>query len=210
MNRKRLLIFFTLLCLTALAACSSGTATSTGIPVTGNDNSSVTAVPESEPDNDNSSVTSVPESEPEDNGNSSATQSPEAGATTTTGMMTKVNLNTATEDELLAAVPGLGERMVDEFLEYRPYVSIQQFRQEMGKYVDEAQVSEYENYVFVPISINDSDAATLQQIPGLDANEAEALIAARPFASMDDFLNQLSSNVSESELEVASAYLEDN
>ena len=73
MNRKRILIFFTLLCLTALAACSSGTATSTGIPVTGNDNSSVTAVPESEPDNDNSSVTSVPESEPEDNDNSSAT-----------------------------------------------------------------------------------------------------------------------------------------
>ena len=97
--------------------------------------------------------------------------------------------------------------MTREFQEYRPYVSIQQFRKEIGKYVDDAQVAEYEKYVFVPISINDSDSETLQQIPGLDSTEADALIAARPFASTDDFLAKLAEFVSADELEIAKTYL---
>lgn len=126
----------------------------------------------------------------------------------TTG--TKINLNTATSDQLLTTIPGFGNRMVREFQEYRPYISIQQFRQEIGKYVDDAQIAEYENYVFVPISINDSDSATLQQIPGLDATEAETLMAGRPYASTDAFLAKLSELVSAAELETAKAYLENS
>jgi DNA uptake protein ComE-like DNA-binding protein len=120
---------------------------------------------------------------------------------------TKLNLNTATGDEFLAGVPGMGNRMVREFLEYRPYVSIQQFRREIGKYVDQSLVAEYEKYVYVPIAINDSDAATLQQIPGLDAAAADSLIAKRPFASNDAFLMELAQYVSESELALARSYL---
>ena len=121
---------------------------------------------------------------------------------------TKVNLNSAEADQLLAAVPGLGNRMVREFQEYRPYVSIQQFRKQIGKYVDETQVAEYEKYVYVPIRINDADATTLEQIPGLDAPEADALIAGRPYASVDDFLSKLSQFVSADELAIAKTYLE--
>jgi len=120
---------------------------------------------------------------------------------------TKINLNTATSDELLATIPGFGSRMVREFQEYRPYISIQQFRKEIGKYVDTAQVAEYEKYVYVPIAINDSDSATLQQIAGLDATEAETLIAGRPYASTDAFLTKLSTFVSTDELEKAKSYL---
>ncbi len=97
--------------------------------------------------------------------------------------------------------------MVREFLEYRPYVSVQQFRREIGKYVDEAQVAEYEKYVYVPITVNESDAATLQQIPGLDAAEAAELIAGRPYSSPDAFLVRLAGYVSEAELAVAKTYL---
>ena len=100
--------------------------------------------------------------------------------------------------------------MVREFQEYRPYVSIRQFRREIGKYVDDAQVAEYEKYVYVPISINDSDSETLQQIPGLDATEAEVLVAGRPYASADDFLAKLSVFISADELESAKRYLGDN
>jgi DNA uptake protein ComE-like DNA-binding protein len=124
--------------------------------------------------------------------------------------ITKVNLNTASGDDFIAAVPGLGDRMVREFMEYRPYISIQQFRQEIGKYVDDSQVAEYEKYVYVPIAINDSDSETLQQIPGLSADEAAALISARPFASSDDFLTKLSEYISAEELAVAKIYLGDN
>jgi DNA uptake protein ComE-like DNA-binding protein len=119
----------------------------------------------------------------------------------------KINLNTATGDELLATIPGFGNRMVREFQEYRPYISIQQFRKEIGKYVDDSQVAEYEKYVYVPITINDSDSATLQQMPGLDATEAETLISGRPYASTDAFLAKLSEFVSAAELEAAKTYI---
>jgi DNA uptake protein ComE-like DNA-binding protein len=124
--------------------------------------------------------------------------------------VTKVNLNTASGDDFLAAIPGLGNRMVREFMEYRPYISIQQFRQEIGKYVDDAQVAEYEKYVYVPIAINDSDAETLQQIPGLTADEAASLLAARPFESTDGFLTKVSEYISSDELEIAKTYMGGN
>jgi DNA uptake protein ComE-like DNA-binding protein len=138
-----------------------------------------------------------------DNSNSPAAQSNSTNAA-------KVNLNTASDDDFLAAVPGLGNRMVREFMEYRPYISIQQFRREIGKYVDDAQVAEYEKYVFVPITINESDSETLQQIPGLTAEEAEALISARPFESVDAFLTKLSEYISADEVEIAKTYLGEN
>ena len=119
----------------------------------------------------------------------------------------KLDVNTASADELLNTIPGMGKKMVHEFEEYRPYKSIQQFRREIGKYVSPEQVAEYEKYVFVPISINNSDAATLQQIPGLDAKEAEAVLAALPYASPDAFLTKLAGSVSEAELSVAKTYL---
>lgn len=119
----------------------------------------------------------------------------------------KLNVNTASADELLKTIPGMGNRMVHEFEEYRPYKSIQQFRREIGKYVKPDQIADYEKYIYVPIAVNEADAATLQQIPGLDAAEAQALIAARPFASNDAFLSKLAGSVSEAELAVAKNYL---
>ena len=119
----------------------------------------------------------------------------------------KLNVNTASANDFRTTIPGMGDRMVHEFEEYRPYRSIQQFRREIGKYVSPEQVAEYERYVYVPIAINEADAATLQQIPGLDAPEAQALIAARPFASNDAFLSKLAGSVSEAELAVAKTYL---
>ncbi len=60
-----------------------------------------------------------------------------------------VNLNDATRDEILL-IPGVGERMAHEFEEYRPYTDMDQFRREIGKYVDEAEVARLERYVYVP------------------------------------------------------------
>lgn len=119
----------------------------------------------------------------------------------------KLNVNTASANDLLTTIPGLGNRMVHEFEEYRPYKSIQQFRREIGKYVKPEQIVEYEKYIYVPISVNDADAPTLQQIPGLDATEAQALMAARPYASNDAFLTKLTGSVSDTELAVAKTYL---
>ena len=59
-----------------------------------------------------------------------------------------VNLNTATREEILL-IPNVGERMLREFLEYRPYKSIEQFRREIGKYVDKKEVARLERYVTI-------------------------------------------------------------
>lgn len=119
----------------------------------------------------------------------------------------KLNLNTATGEEFLAGVPNMGNRMVREFLEYRPYVSIQQFRREMGKYISADQIAEYEKYVYVPVAVNDADAATLQQLPGVDATDAADLIAARPYATAEAFLAKLATYVSPAELAAAAGFL---
>ena len=57
-----------------------------------------------------------------------------------------VNLNTASDADILS-IPGLGQRMLREFKDYRPYKAIQQFRREIGKYVDEKEVARLERYV---------------------------------------------------------------
>ena len=59
-----------------------------------------------------------------------------------------IDLNTATGEEILL-IPGVGPRMRHEFEEYRPYTSIEQFRREMGKYVDKAEVARLEKYVAI-------------------------------------------------------------
>lgn len=97
--------------------------------------------------------------------------------------------------------------MVHEFEEYRPYRSIQQFRRDFGKYVDPAKLAEYEKYIFVPIDINEADAQTLMQIPGLDQAEADSLIAGRPYASPQAFLAKLADKISAADLDTARTYL---
>ncbi len=109
--------------------------------------------------------------------------------------VTKINLNTATAEQILT-VPNAGNRMVREFQEYRPYASISEFRKAIGKYVDAAQVSDYEKYVYVPVSPNNADVATLQQLSGVDQAKAEQLIAARPYADKAAFLKKLGELIS--------------
>ncbi len=57
-----------------------------------------------------------------------------------------IDLNSATREEIMA-VPGMSERMAHEFEEYRPYADLDQFRREIGKYVDEDEVTRFERYV---------------------------------------------------------------
>ena len=57
-----------------------------------------------------------------------------------------INLNTATDEDILS-IPGVGPKLLHEFKEYRPYKSIEQFRREIGKYVDKQEVGRLERYV---------------------------------------------------------------
>ena len=87
----------------------------------------------------------------------------------------------------------MGSRMVREFLEYRPYASILQFRQELGKYISADQIAAYEQYVYVPIAVNSADAATLaKELDGIGPAKAQAIVEFRqkngPFRNPEDLL----------------------
>ena len=56
-----------------------------------------------------------------------------------------LRLNSASREELLL-IPGVGPRMAHEFEEYRPYRNMEQFRREIGKYVDDAEVARLERF----------------------------------------------------------------
>ncbi|HEX6308523.1 MAG TPA: hypothetical protein VFZ69_10070 [Longimicrobiales bacterium] len=57
-----------------------------------------------------------------------------------------MDLNTASREEILL-IPDVDPRMPHEFDEYRPYTDMEQFRREIGKYVDAGEVARYERYV---------------------------------------------------------------
>ena len=98
--------------------------------------------------------------------------------------------------------------MTREFMEYRPYSTILQFRKEIGKYVDAAQVAEYEKLIYIPVLPNEADADTLQQLPGVDKAVADKLIAARPYANKATFIKKLTELTSADHAAAASAMVE--
>ncbi|MFN8449964.1 MAG: hypothetical protein U0521_15610 [Anaerolineae bacterium] len=186
MYRNRRIVSAAVLILVVLAGCSSAKTTPT--PAVSTSTSAATTAPEA-------------------TATAAQTSASTAAVTATTAACTKLNLNTLTENDLMSTIPNFSARMVREFQEYRPYVSIQQFRREIGKYVDTSQVTEWEQYVYVPIDPNNADAETLMQLPGVDETIASALIDGRSYDSNEAFLTALASYVDADPLAQASCYL---
>lgn len=115
-----------------------------------------------------------------------------------TKMFLQINLNTAAREEIML-IPGMGNRMVREFLEYRPYTALTQFRKEIGKYVDDKEVARLEQYVFVPISLNTASDETLSSIPGASPQLIRALKDARPYKDMEQLRREMTKSVSAKE-----------
>ncbi len=74
------------------------------------------------------------------------TLSEDEAAMVRTSVFVPINLNTASEEEI-RLIPGMTDKMVHEFEEYRPYEDMAEFDREIGKYVDEAEVARFRNYV---------------------------------------------------------------
>jgi DNA uptake protein ComE-like DNA-binding protein len=75
-----------------------------------------------------------------------ASLSEQQAGTVLSSVFVPVNLNTATEEEI-KLIPGMTEKMVHEFLEYRPYEDMAEFDREIGKYVNAAEVARFRRYV---------------------------------------------------------------
>ena len=110
-----------------------------------------------------------------------------------------INLNSATEEEILL-VPGVGDRMAHEFLEYRPYENMARFRREIGKYVDDDEVARLEQYVFVPLDLNTASEEDLLTIPGVGPRMLHEFLEYRPYDSMEKFRREIGKYVDEKEV----------
>ena len=114
-------------------------------------------------------------------------------------MWVPLNLNTATREEILL-VPGVGDRMAHEFEEYRPYIALAQFRREMGKYVDDAEVARLEQYTFVPIDLNSASDEDILSIPGVGNRMLREFKEYRPYRAMEQVRREFGKYVDEKEV----------
>lgn len=110
-----------------------------------------------------------------------------------------MNLNTTPEDDF-KIIPGVGNRMAHEFEEYRPYTKIQQFRKEIGKYVDENEVARLEQYIFVPVELNTATEEDILALPGVGKRMAHEFEEYRPYQNMDQFRKEIGKYVDDKEL----------
>jgi DNA uptake protein ComE-like DNA-binding protein len=114
-------------------------------------------------------------------------------------MFVHINLNTATREEILM-IPGVGDRMLREFLEYRPYKALVQFRREIGKYVNDAELARLEQYVFVPINLNTASDEDILSIPGLGPRMLHEFKEYRPYKAIEQFRREIGKYVNEKEV----------
>jgi DNA uptake protein ComE-like DNA-binding protein len=110
-----------------------------------------------------------------------------------------INLNSASEDEV-KLVPGISQKMVREFDEYKPYSTLEQFRREMGKYVDDAEVARLEQYVFVPMDLNSASADAFRTIPGMSGRMVREFEEYRPYTSIEQFRREMGKYIDENEI----------
>ena len=110
-----------------------------------------------------------------------------------------LNLNTANESDF-HMIPGVGKKMAHEFVEYRPYSSIEEFKREIGKYVDDSEVFRYLNYVFVPVELNTAKESDIKNLPGVGNKMAHEFIEYRPYKNITQFRREIGKYVDEKEL----------
>ena len=118
----------------------------------------------------------------------------------------QINLNTASRDEIML-IPGMTPRMAHEFEEYRPYTSLDQFRREIGKYVDTAEVARLEQYVFVPMNLNTASGEDFLTIPGMSNRMVHEFEEYRPYTSMEQFRREIGKYVDTAEVARLESYV---
>jgi DNA uptake protein ComE-like DNA-binding protein len=114
-------------------------------------------------------------------------------------MFVQINLNNASDEEILL-IPGIGKRMLHEFKEYRPYKTLEQFRKEIGKYVDKKELARLEQYVFVPLNLNTASDEELLSIPGLGKRMLHEFKEYRPYQTLEQFRKEIGKYVDKNEV----------
>ena len=110
-----------------------------------------------------------------------------------------VNLNKATKEEILL-IPGVGNRMLHEFEEYRPYNNLAKFHKEIAKYVNAEELARLEQYVFVPVNLNTASDEDLNSIPGMNRRMLHEFKEYRPYKNIEQFRREIGKYVNPKEV----------
>lgn len=122
-------------------------------------------------------------------------------------MWLPIDLNDVTNEEVLL-IPGVGDRMLHEFEEYRPYVALAQFDREIGKYVDDDELARLAQYVYVRIDLNTASEEAILSIPGVGARMHHEFEEYRPYSAMAQFRREMAKYVDDDEVERLARYVE--
>ena len=118
----------------------------------------------------------------------------------------QIDLNHASREEIML-IPGMTSRMAHEFEEYRPYTSLEQFRREIGKYVDAAEVARLEQFVFVPLKLNAASSEAFMTIPGMTSRMVHEFEEYRPYTNMGQFRREIGKYVDAKEVARLESYV---
>ena len=118
-----------------------------------------------------------------------------------------IDLNDVTNEEILL-IPGVGNRMLHEFEEYRPYIALPQFHREIGKYVDDEELARLAQYVYVRIDLNSASQAEILSIPGVGPRMQHEFEEYRPYAAMAQFSREIGKYVDDEEVDRLARYVE--
>jgi DNA uptake protein ComE-like DNA-binding protein len=110
-----------------------------------------------------------------------------------------IDLNDVTDDEILL-IPGVGDRMLHEFEEYRPDVGLAQFHREIGKYVDDDELARLAQYVYVRIDLNTASEDAILSIPGIGSRMLHEFEEYRPYTAMAQFEREMGKYVDDDEV----------
>jgi len=114
-------------------------------------------------------------------------------------MFVQINMNTASDEEILL-IPGAASRMTREVRDKRPYKTLAQLRNEIGKNADPKEVARLEQYVFVPINLNSASDDDILSVPGAGRRMVREFKEYRPWTSFEQFRKEIGKYVDKKEV----------
>jgi DNA uptake protein ComE-like DNA-binding protein len=122
-------------------------------------------------------------------------------------MWIPIDLNDVTNEEILL-IPGVGDRMLHEFEEYRPYAALAVFQREIGKYVDDTELARLAQYVYVRIDLNTASDEAILSIPGVGSRMLHEFDEYRPYTAIEQFRREIGKYVDDNEVARLERYVE--
>jgi DNA uptake protein ComE-like DNA-binding protein len=119
----------------------------------------------------------------------------------------RVNISTATLEELLT-IPGVGDKIADELMEYRPYTSKEQFEAELGKYLDAEALAALEQHITIGlVDLNTASKEDLMNVPGIGDKISNEVAEYRPYTAWAQFEQEIGKYLSAEEVSALEFYV---